>query len=226
MDIIPVFIESASHKTFCGALDYPGWCRSGRDEDAALQTLLAYAPRYAAVLQADDLLFPEVNDPSQLVVAERVPGNATTDFGAPDAVLASDQQAIREEEAERFQAILGACWHKLEQIARAAEGRELRKGPRGGGRDLTHILGHVVESNRAYLASLAYKVQHAGQQDPLAELHAIQQADQDAIDNAMRNGLPHSGPRGGRIWTLRFFVRRVAWHVLDHAWEIEDRTLF
>jgi len=60
-------------------------------------------------------------------------------------------------------------------------------------------------------------------QDLLTEMQTIRQADQVAIENAMRNGLPRSGPRGGRIWTLRFFVRRVAWHVLDHAWEIEDR---
>ncbi len=223
MDSIRVFIESASHKTFCGALDWPGWCRSGRDEDTALQALLAYAPRYAEVLQTDNLFFPEVSDLSQLIVVERVPGNATTDFGASDAVLASDQEAVGEQEAERFQAILGACWHKLEQVAETAEGKKLRKGPRGGGRDLQRILDHVIESNQAYLVRLAYKIQHSDQQDLRAELHAIQQADQAAIENAIRNGLPQSGPRGGRIWTLRFFVRRVAWHVLDHAWEIEDR---
>jgi len=133
MKSIKIFIEGASHKTFCGALDYPGWCRSGRDENIATQALLAYAPCYAEVLQADKLPFPEVNDLSQLVVAERVPGNATTDFGAPDAVLEGDRKAIGEEEAECFQAILGACWHKLEQVARAAEGKELRKGARAVG---------------------------------------------------------------------------------------------
>jgi hypothetical protein len=223
MEKIQVFLEGASHKTFCGALNYPGWCRSGRDEDTAMQALLVYAPRYAAVLQADNQPFPEVNDLSQLIIVERVPGNATTDFGAPDAVLAGDQEVISEEEAERFQAILGACWHKLEQVARAAAGKELRKGPRGGGRDLTRILEHVIESNQAYLARLAYKAPSFEQPDLLAELQIIRQADQAAIENAMRDGLPPSGPRGGRIWTLRFFVRRVAWHVLDHAWEIEDR---
>ena len=224
MDNIRVFIESASHKTFCGALDWPGWCRSGRDEDTALQALLAYAPRYAEVLHTDNLSFPEVNDLSQLIVVERVPGNATTNFGASDAILASDQEAIGEQEAERFQAILRACWHKLEQVTEAAEGKELRKGPRGGGRDMQHILGHVIDSNQVYLARLAHEVQRSEQEDLLAELQTIWQTDQQAIENAIRNGLPQSGPRGGRIWTLRFFVRRVAWHVLDHAWEIEDRS--
>jgi hypothetical protein len=36
-------------------------------------------------------------------------------------------------------------------------------------------------------------------------------------------GLPAAGPRGGKIWSVRYFVRRTAWHALDHAWEIEDR---
>lgn len=224
MDSIRVFIESASKKTFCGALDWPGWCRSGRDEGTALQALLAYAPRYAEVLHTDNLSFPEVNDLSQLIVVERVPGNATTNFGASDAILASDQEAIGGQEAEKFLAILRACWYKLEQVTEAAEGKELRKGPRGGGRDLQRILGHVIDSNHVYLARLAYKVQRSQQRDLLAELQTIWQTDQEAIENAIRNGLPQSGPRGGRIWTLRFFVRRVAWHVLDHAWEIEDRS--
>ena len=37
---------------------------------------------------------------------------------------------------------------------------------------------------------------------------------------------PKSGPRGGKIWSPRFFVRYVAWHTLDHAWEIEDRAIW
>ena len=43
----------------------------------------------------------------------------------------------------------------------------------------------------------------------------------DALTRAVIEGLPAAGPRGGVIWTARSFVRRAAWHVLDHAWEIE-----
>ena len=25
-------------------------------------------------------------------------------------------------------------------------------------------------------------------------------------------------------WTIRYAARRIAWHVLDHAWEMTDRT--
>jgi hypothetical protein len=31
-------------------------------------------------------------------------------------------------------------------------------------------------------------------------------------------------PIAGRRWPPRYAARRIAWHVLDHAWEIEDRS--
>jgi hypothetical protein len=35
---------------------------------------------------------------------------------------------------------------------------------------------------------------------------------------------PDRTPRSGSLWTARYFMRRAAWHVLDHTWEIEDRS--
>jgi hypothetical protein len=46
----------------------------------------------------------------------------------------------------------------------------------------------------------------------------------DALAVAARGEEPQPGPRGGRVWPAHYFVRRVAWHVLDHVWEIEDRA--
>jgi hypothetical protein len=31
-------------------------------------------------------------------------------------------------------------------------------------------------------------------------------------------------PIAGRRWPPRYAARRIAWHALDHTWEIEDRT--
>ena len=31
-------------------------------------------------------------------------------------------------------------------------------------------------------------------------------------------------PIAGRRWPPRYAARRIAWHVMDHAWEIEDRS--
>jgi hypothetical protein len=105
-----------------------------------------------------------------------------------------------------------------------ATGRELRKGPRGGGRDLEKILDHVLEADRGYLARLAWKHKRESGKTPLEELNRTRQAILNALKAAAIGDLPEKGPRGGVIWPPRYFVRRVAWHVLDHAWEIEDRT--
>src|SRR4029450_9907291 len=87
-----VYLEVGSRRTFAAALDWPGWCRMGRDEATALQTLFAYGPPYARILRSARLGFQVPSDVSAFVVVERLKGNATTDFGAPDLAPASDAQ--------------------------------------------------------------------------------------------------------------------------------------
>ena len=42
---------------------------------------------------------------------------------------------------------------------------------------------------------------------------------------ARAGGKPIDDPRQTkRLWSPRYTVRRSAWHALDHAWEIEDRS--
>jgi hypothetical protein len=31
-------------------------------------------------------------------------------------------------------------------------------------------------------------------------------------------------PPRSKPWPARYAIRRIAWHVLDHAWEIEDKS--
>ncbi len=81
---IDVYLEIGKKRAFAGALDWPGWCRSGRDADAALQALADYGPRYARALDAAGIEFRAPADASAFAVVERLAGNATTDFGAPD----------------------------------------------------------------------------------------------------------------------------------------------
>jgi hypothetical protein len=215
---IKVFVETGKKRTFVGTVDWPGWCRSDRDEKPALQALMGYGPRYAQVLHSGGIEFQVPTDALDLVVTERHDGNATTDFGAPAIVLDADREPIDRTEFEHSQAVLLACWQAFDRAVQRATGRELRKGPRGGGRDLEKIVDHVLEADRAYLARLAWK--HKGQ-----GLGPTRQATLDALEVAVRGDLPEQGPRGGVVWPPRYFVRRVAWHVLDHAWEIEDRIV-
>ena len=105
----------------------------------------------------------------------------------------------------------------------AARGKQLSTGPRGGGRDLDKIVEHVLGAEQGYLAQLVWKLDGAEPRDQHAALARTRQGIFDALTAAGRGELPARRPRGGLPWSPRYFVRRVAWHVLDHAWEIEDR---
>ncbi len=222
---IPVYLEAGSQRTFAGAIDWPGWCRSARDEPSALGTLLSYGPRYARVLQAVHLDFVVPSALSELAVTERLKGNATTDFGAPDGVPVADERPIDDEALDRLATVLRACWLAFDGATRAAEDKSLRKGPRGGGRDLPGIVHHAVDANRAYLARLAWKPTTDLEASPAAQMNQMLDDVLQALTAAAAGALPGKGPRGGKLWVPRYFARRVAWHVLDHAWEIEDRVV-
>ncbi len=221
---IEVYLEVGKKRTIAGAIEWPGWCRVGRDADSALQVLFDYGPRYGRLLDATPLGFQVPRDRSAFFVVERLEGNATTDFGAPDASPSTDAQPVDAAELQRMQTLLRACWQAFDQAVQAATGKELRKGPRGGGRELDEITRHVLGGDASYLARLAWKFK-PDEAAPLDdELSRSRQAILDALAAAAQGDLPTHGPRGGAIWTPRYFVRRVAWHVLDHAWEIEDRA--
>jgi hypothetical protein len=55
--------------------------------------------------------------------------------------------------------------------------------------------------------------------DDAVALRAYRQAFVEGIREYHARGEP------ARTWTLPFLIRRCAWHVLDHAWEMEDRDL-
>ena len=225
MNSIKVIVEIGKKRIFASAVDWPGWCRSGRDEKTALQTLIDYGPRYAQVLHSREIEFQVPTDSSDLIVTERHDGNATTDFGAPAIILETDRVPIDRMEYERLQTLLMACWQAFDSAVQRASGRELRKGPRGGGRDLEKILDHVLEADKGYLARLAWKHKGEGGKTPVEELSQTRGAILNALEVAVKGDLLEQGPRGGIIWPGRYFIRRVAWHVLDHAWEIDDRIV-
>jgi hypothetical protein len=121
--------------------------------------------------------------------------------------------------------ILRACWRGFDEAAKAATGKELRKGPRGGGRDLRQIIRHVMEAEVAYLGQLGWKHEPGDKENSLQEVARVRQSILNALASSATATKPAEGPRGGVRWWARYFVRRVAWHVLDHAWEIEDRIM-
>ena len=223
MTTFSLYLEIGKKKVFASAVDWPGWSRSGRDEQQAVQMLLAYAPRYAKVLSLEQIDFQPPEDLSQLEVIEQHPGTSTTDFGAPDIIPVVDSQSFDLQAFEFSISLLNACWLAFEHALLAAAGKELRKGPRGGGRDSDKITRHVIDADRAYLSRIAWSHKVDGNSDAADQIRDIRQATVKALKIAATEGLPKIGPRGGKIWPARYFVRRAAWHILDHAWEIEDR---
>jgi hypothetical protein len=203
---------------FASAIDWPGWCCGGKDDASALAALAGHAHRYAAVTALASVPFvPPVM--RELTVVERLAGGSGTDFGAPEAIAAAEREPVDGSTLERLLSLFDACWAALGRAAEQAAGRELRKGPRGGGRELAGVLEHVTGAEAGYQSRLARV--YRGPAEPAA----VHGAAREAVLAAVRDGLPGRGPRGGAIWPVRYFIRRSAWHVLDHAWEIEDRVL-
>jgi hypothetical protein len=210
-----VYLEQGAKRTFACSLEWPGWCRVARDGDAALQMLVDCAPRYARAAARAGLKLPPVRL-GDFEVVERVPGTMTTDFGAPDVAVESDSRPVGAAEAKRLASLLVASWEELDAVA-ARSPASLRKGPRGGGRDRDAMVAHVVAAERAYARKLEVRMTAAAwREGGVAELRR-------RITAAVAR--PSDGrPVVERGWPVRYMVRRMAWHVLDHAWEMEDRS--
>jgi len=222
---VDVYLEIGKKRTFAGAIDWPGWSRSGRDEASALQALLDYGPRYARVLRSTQLGFKAPKDLSAFVVVERLKGNATTDFGAPGIAPSSDAKPVSSAELLRFQKLLKASWRAFDKVVEMAAGKKLRSGPRGGGRHLEGVVQHLLGSDAGYVNQVGWKFRQSDGGDSGDQLEQTRLAILSALKSSARGEIPAKGPRGGVRWSPRYFVRRIAWHVLDHAWEIEDRVL-
>ncbi|MDQ6616248.1 MAG: hypothetical protein M3083_16290 [Actinomycetota bacterium] len=230
---VPAYLEVADRKVFASAVDWPGWCRSAKDEAAALKALVAYAHRYAVVAhragwtlgatrpcgasEAGDALVGEfagttlAGEGIEVDVVERLPGSSGTTFGVPMAIADGDRVALSSAAAERQAELVAAAWAVLGQVIATAPA-VLRKGPRGGGRDRDAIAAHVNEAEIAYARKLGVRLRKPKIEELRESLLSVLRMPSD------RQALAEGG------WPARYGARRIAWHALDHAWEIEDRS--
>jgi hypothetical protein len=212
---IAIAEEIGAKKAFAWAIDWPGWARGGKTAEAARETLLAYAPRYAVVVEAARLEMPGLD--GEVDVVDSVIGGSGTDFGVPSAITDADHRRVTSAEAKRSAALVAAAWTVFDRVA-AMSPAELRKGPRGGGRDRDKMITHVLEADHAYARELGIRLPepHLGDDDAI-------NAERAAVLDLL--GQPSDGgPLADRRWTQRYAARRIAWHALDHAWEMEDRA--
>jgi hypothetical protein len=210
---IEVSLEASAKKVFATAIDWPGWSRSGKTEELALAALAEYAQRYAAVAaEAGEPFSPGGHE-----VVERVGGGSGTDFGVPSSITDSDRRPVDDNEAERLARLVEAAWTIFARVAAGAPA-ELRKGPRGGGRDRDKMIGHVIESDWYYARELGLKLK-APKPDDRPAVESMRAAMLDVLSQQS-----DGSPVAGRTWTARYAARRIAWHAIDHAWEMEDRS--
>jgi hypothetical protein len=211
-----VCLEVGSKKVFASALDWPGWSRAGRSEEAAIEELAAYVQRYAVVARRAGLAFgPRVAD--SLTVVERLAGSASTDFGVPGETAQAEQQPTTATQARRLAGLVTAAWAVFDEVVAASPPR-MRKGPRGGGRDRDAMVDHVLGAEVTY----ARKIGVSHRPPKLTDIDAIEVVREDIA--AVLATPSDGGPLFERGWTARYAARRIAWHVLDHAWEMQDKA--
>lgn len=221
-----VYLETGPKKTFACALEWPGFCRSGKTDADALAALVTYGDRYAAAVGPGAGFEPPASV-EELTVVERLKGGTGTDFGIPSAAAKADARPVDTSELSRLRSLMTAAWDAFDTAAKRAAGHELKTGPRGGGRDRDKIVRHVLEAEEAYVIGIGRpsgEVREAGRRsgDRMAAVRAL--ALETMADRAQGVPLPENPRRKARIWSVRYFARRSAWHALDHAWEIEDRA--
>jgi len=205
-------------KVVACAFDWPGWDRGGKVEADALAVLERYRSRYAPVAERAGLA-TEFAAGAELEVVERVEGTGMTDFYTLSMKPAeAEHEQMSAAECDRKIALLRACWAHFDDVASGVSA-ELRKGPRGGGRDRDAIKGHV---NRVEIGDFARKVGLVADPDSWQDPEALREH-RDAFCAAIGDYNARGAP--ARTWTVQFVIRHAAYHVMDHAWEMEDRDL-
>jgi hypothetical protein len=211
-------IGPKGRRVVAAAYEWPGLDRWGKDEDDALARLESYLPRYAAVAARAGLADEFARD-RKLEVVERYTGNSSTDFWGIAHVSSRTEQAVLSADAlERRLALLQAAWDHFDETA-ALVSADLRPGPRGGGRSRDLIVRHVYVSERhQFWRKVGIREDDEVRLTP-EELAVHRARFIDAIRAYNADGKP------GRSWPIQFVIRRTGQHVMDHAWEMEDRDL-
>lgn len=211
-------IGTKGRRVVAAAIDWPGIDRWGATEGAALAMLDSYLPRYAKVAeragQADDFARQD-----EIEVLERYRGSSSTDFwGIAHVTSRTEQAVLSAPDLNRRLLLLQACWAQFDHVA-ASVSEELRPGSRSGGRSRDQILRHVYVSEAEQFSR---KVEVRTPREVVLTtdgLAAHRHAYLDAIRTYNAEGKP------ARTWSIQFLIRRTAHHVMDHAWELEDRDL-
>jgi hypothetical protein len=204
-------------KVVAVAPDWPGLERGAKTGEDAIERLRSYIPRYSQVakLAGMDAEFGKIK---KVDVVEQYPGTGSTDFwGISFAFSSIDRQGMSGGELERELVLMQACWAFFDDVRRRVSS-EMRKGPRGGGRDRDRIVRHIFANEQDWAKGLGV---HTPDGAMLTDEGL--KAHRDAYCHAIRDY--HSQGKLAGKWPLRYLIRHTAFHTIDHAWEMEDKDL-
>jgi hypothetical protein len=185
-----------------------------------METLAVYRERYRPVPELAGL-GRDFGAAGPLEIVEDRVGTGSTDFwGISFAPSATEQDPMDDAELERAISLLRACWEFFDGVV-ARVSPEMRKGPRGGGRDRSRIVRHTIRTESEEFAKrIGLRIPEEAALTP----EGLRRHRVDYLD-AMRAYNAGEIKRPMRSWTLPFLIRHSAFHVLDHAWEMEDKDL-
>jgi hypothetical protein len=210
-------IGPTGKKVVAVAPDWPGLERGAKSGEAAIERLQSYLPRYATVAKLAGM-DAEFAASTTVDVVEEYPGTGSTDFwGISFAFSDIDREAMSSEELERELTLMQACWAFFDDV-RSRVSAEMRKGPRGGGRDRDRIVRHTLGTEREWAEKVGVRIplDTVLTDEGLAAYRAAYCAGIRAF---------HAEGKMARTWPLRFLIRHTAYHTMDHAWEMEDKDL-
>ncbi|MHB8458460.1 MAG: hypothetical protein ACYDAK_07485 [Candidatus Limnocylindrales bacterium] len=202
------------------SLDWPGWSRGAKSAQLALETLESYRGRYRPVA-ALAVMAPEFDVAGPLDVVEERVGTGSTDFwGISFSPSSTERGPMSEAELERAITLLQASWAFFDGVA-ALVSPEMRKGPRGGGRDRDRIIRHTIRTeSEDFAKQVGLRIAEGAALTP----NGLRQHRETYVA-AIRAYNAGKVERRMRSWTLPFLIRHSAFHTLDHAWEMEDKDL-
>jgi hypothetical protein len=206
-------------KAVAFAVDWPGWSRGAKTPELAIELLESYRERYRPIAVAARMT-KEFDAAGPLDIVEDVVGAGSTDFWGISFLPSSlEQEPMDGAEFNRKIKLLRACWAFFDATA-ARVSPEMRAGPRGGGRDRHRIVRHAIRTESEEFAKrLGLRIPEEG----ALTTQGLRDFREDYVA-AMRE---YNGGEGKRMrtWNLPFLIRHSAYHMLDHAWEMEDKDL-
>jgi len=202
------------------SLDWPGWSRGAKTAGLALEMLESYRDRYRPVAALAGMA-REFDAAGPLEIVEDRVGTGSTDFwGISFSPSSTEHGPMTEAEFDRGITLLRAAWAYFDAVA-ARVSPEMRKGPRGGGRDRDRIISHVIrQESESFATGVGLRIPEEAALTP----DGLRQYRKDYVE-AMRAYNAGEIERRMKSWTLPFLIRHSAFHTLDHAWEMEDKDL-